>query len=134
MEITVTTTTDSNNLIVRAPYHPDFPVQAHRLGGTWSSIDRCWTFHALLHRIYGWTPAPSGETATIRVTLDAYNAQDGEVRLAGRVIAQRYNRDGEVILDPAATGTMPAWAATHAIRAWIAVTLGDDAATHADLP
>lgn len=109
MEITVTTT-DSNNLIVRAPYHPDFPAQAHRLGGTWSSIDRCWTFrateeagvHALLHRIYGWVASPSGETATIRVTLDAYNAQDGEVRLAGRVIAQRYNRDGEVILDPAA--------------------------------
>ena len=109
MEITVTTT-DSNSIIVRAPYHPDFPAQAHRLGGTWSSIDRCWAFraaeeegvHALLHRIYGWTPAPSGETATIRVTLDAGNARDGEVRLAGRVIAQRYSRDGEVILDPAA--------------------------------
>ena len=59
----------------------------------------------------------AARTATIRVTLDAGNARDGEVRLAGRVIAQRYSRDGEVILDPAAVIVDGEFAATGGYQA-----------------
>ena len=107
-EIEVTATATA--LEVRVPYHPEFPAAARRLDGVWSSICRCWNFrvaqkegvYALLRQIFGWTPAPSGATATIRVTLDASNAQDGEVRLTGRTLAARYSRDSRVIIDPAA--------------------------------
>lgn len=107
-EIEVTATTTA--IEVRAPYHPDFPAAARRLDGIWSSTCRCWTFraaqkegvHALLSRIFGWTPAPSGATAVIRVTLDAWNARESEVRLTGRTLAARYSRDGAVIIDPVA--------------------------------
>ena len=40
---------------------------------------------------------------------------------------------GTVPINPAATGTMPAWASGPALREWITSLLGDEAAVQADL-
>ena len=103
--ITLTTAADGS-LEVHSPYHPDFPAAARALGGRWRPSRRTWVFDGrdeavvgdLLARLFGWSPDPSGEVVTVRVTLSRANAGGAEARLAGRVIARRPGRDEAVVL------------------------------------
>lgn len=102
-----TQTTDTQFQVV-SPYHPDFPGEARALGGKWDSWEKTWTFPIaakaevleLLSIYWGWTPAPeAGEpTVTVQVTLTWRNAEQRRVRFAGRMIAERQDRDWAVSL------------------------------------
>ena len=102
----ITLTAADGGLEVRSPYHPDFPAAARALGGRWRPSRRTWVFDGrdelavggLLARLFGWSPAPSGEVVTVRVALDRDNAGGAEARLAGRCIARRPGRDEAVVL------------------------------------
>ena len=66
-----------------------------------------WTFDSrdrerlteILYKFFGYVEHPSGELATVRVTLDEDTYEDdGQVKFLGRVIASRWSRDETVRL------------------------------------
>lgn len=116
--------TDFGMIAVSSPFNPDFVKGAKRLGGKWSGDTKAWLFDVrdrgrvedLLATCYGYSVAPSGELATVRIVLDEDNAGDKEVYFAGRSICSRRYRDAPVktadnvvVIDgefPASAGSM----------------------------
>ena len=96
--------TDFDKVAVRTPFNPDFVKGAKRLGGKWSGESKAWLFDArdrcrvedLLATCYGYSAAPSGELATVRIVLNEDNAGEREVYFAGRSICSRRYRDTPV--------------------------------------
>ena len=92
--------TDFGKIAVYSPFNPDFVKAAKRLGGKWSGDTKAWLFDArdrgrvedLLATCYGYTVAPSGELATVRIVLDEDNAGTNEVFFVGRCICWRRGR------------------------------------------
>lgn len=107
--MTVTITTTGRKTTVRAPFHPDWPSQARKLGGRWT--DGAWVFDSrdevrvrdLARDVYGTdgTRDPAG-TVTVRISVDDVRGDRGGhpavLYQAGRKIAARYGRDEEVRL------------------------------------
>lgn len=134
--ITLTTAADGS-LEVHSPYHPDFPAAARALGGRWRPSRCTWVFDGrdeavvgdLLARLFGWSPAPSGEVVTVRVTLSRDNADGAEARLAGRVIARRPGRDEAVVLSAGVVVVGGAFAPSAGSRQHPALIDSDEAVT-----
>lgn len=93
--------TDFGKIAVFSPFNHDFVKGAKRLGGKWSGDTKAWLFDVrdrdrvedLLASCYGYSVAPSGELATVRIILDEDNAGGKEVYFAGRSICSRRYRD-----------------------------------------
>lgn len=93
--------TDFGKIAVSSPFNPDFVKGAKRLGGKWNGDTKAWLFDVrdrdrvedLLASCYGYSVAPSGELATVRIILDEDNASGKEVYFAGRSICSRRYRD-----------------------------------------
>ena len=92
-------------LVVKSPYHPNWPEPAKKLGGRWSPTDGAWKFDsreraevkALLQRIYGTAGEPI-KVVTVEMRpneVGAAFAGDSYTAL-GRVIVQRPGRDMKV--------------------------------------
>jgi len=83
--------TGKSALIIEAPYHPDFPAGARRLGGSWSALRRHWTFdardeidiRALLIEVYGTDGSAGIPTVDVEVSLDGLLIGD-ELWMLGR--------------------------------------------------
>ena len=105
IDITITETS-RGRLAVTTPYSPEFVAAAKRLGGRWAPKNKAWTFDPrdrarvedILTQCFGWVAAPSGELATVRVTIDDGPGNAPEVRFAGRTICWRRGRDEAVRL------------------------------------
>ena len=105
IDITITETS-RGRLAVTTPYSADFVDTAKRLGGRWDPKNKAWTFDPrdrarvedILAQCFGWMAAPSGELATVRVTIDDGAGNAPEVRFAGRLICWRRGRDEAVRL------------------------------------
>ncbi|MEW6901093.1 hypothetical protein [Trueperella pyogenes] len=103
-DINVTET--DKEITVNAPYMPEFPYGARNLSGKWDPNSKTWKFrasrreqlYALLEQCYGWQPNDTGETVTVRITLDSQNAYTQRLQFAGRTIATRWGRDEQVRL------------------------------------
>jgi len=92
---------------LRAPFSPDANDDYKRLGGKWDSDRRAWTFDVrdtdalrkILTEHFGCDDRGAGQTVTVRVNLtEGYHGNDNEVRLFGRLLAHRRNRDADVVL------------------------------------
>ena len=100
------TETSRGRLAVTTPYNARFVDAAKRLGGRWAPKSHAWTFDPrdrarvedILTQCFGWVAAPSGELATVRVTIDDGAGNVPEVRFAGRPICWRRGRDESVRL------------------------------------
>lgn len=87
-------------IIVEAPYHPDFPAAARKLGGCWNKP--VWTFDVrdedrvreLCMEIYGDDGRPQ-ELVNLRVNIDGIVSYESQTSLyiAGREIVRIYGRD-----------------------------------------
>lgn len=93
-------------IIVRSPYHPDFPPRARDLGGKWNPRAEWWWFDArdeaavrrLLVEIYGTDGTPT-ETVDVTVSLDAFQlGRSNQFWLLGRLLVSRPARDARVQL------------------------------------
>lgn len=108
--MTVTVTLAGQDLIVSAPFHPDFPRQARDLGGDFARPKGPWTFdardedrvRALLVDTYGTDGSPVGETVTVRVHASHF-AHRQDAWMFGRKIAERRHRDADVYLGAGVT-------------------------------
>lgn len=95
--------TQSGKLAARTPYHPDLPKRFKALGGKWNDMSRVWVFdlrdeervRAVVEEIFG-SLIPSGRKVSLRYRIT--RADGSPVRLAGRVIADRRDRDRAVSL------------------------------------
>ena len=106
----VTITDRGNTTLLVSPYNKDIPAEAKRIGGRWNPTLRAWEFdirdrdkvEQLAARFYGYTPADTGETVTIRVNAYDYVPDDyreyNKVVVAGRIVATRPSRDADVRL------------------------------------
>lgn len=105
IDITITETS-RGRLAVTTPYSPEFVASAKRLGGRWAPKTKAWEFDPrdrarvedILAQCFGWVSQPSGELATVRVTIDDGAGNAPEVRFAGRPICWRRGRDEDVRL------------------------------------
>lgn len=109
---------------VKAPYHPDFPHNAKRLGGKWNNS--AWSFDArdedrvreLCRKIYG-TDGTSADLVSVRLTAKTdITALQGGIFAAGRCVARATGRDsgaklgdGVILLSGRVTsgGSMKNW-------------------------
>lgn len=101
----ITITTDGAGCTLDAPYDPALPKLARALGGRWDGPERVWRFDArdeaavrqLAVEIYGTDGTVDADQpgVTVRVAVRQHVWAD-ELRLAGRVIARRNARDGQV--------------------------------------
>lgn len=92
----VTVTDRGNTTLLVSPYNKDIPAEAKRIGGRWNPTLRAWEFDIRDHdkveqlaaRFYGYTPADTGETVTIRVNAYDYVPDDyreyDKIVVAGR--------------------------------------------------
>lgn len=106
----VTVTDRDNSTILVSPYNRDMIPEAKQLGGKWNAALRAWEFDIRDHdkveqlaaRFYGYTPADTGETVTIRVNAYDYVPDDyreyDKIIVAGRIVATRPSRDADVRL------------------------------------
>ena len=103
--MSVTITNENNKLVVRSPYHPDFPHGAKRLGGRW--VNGAWSFdlrdadrvRELCRDIYGTDGDISEPTVTLRASWpDGGQEYDGAVYVAGRQVARARDRDSGAAL------------------------------------
>ena len=98
-------------VMVRAPYHPDWPAAAKRLGGRWDPGSKTWQFdirdtervRQQLVRAYGWDGSYPVEVVDLRIRLDLLcEAKNRKARSAiwmyGRLVAERRSRDSRVQL------------------------------------
>jgi len=93
---------------VAVPFSRGFIAAARSISGRWDAPAKVWTFDSrdrerlteILYKFFGYVEHPSGELATVRVTLDegTYEDEQGQVRFLGRVIASRWSRDEAVRL------------------------------------
>lgn len=96
---------DGERLIVRSPYHPDFPTGAKKLGGRWKSD--AWVFdardeervRALCVEVYGEDGTPQ-ELVSLRVDIDGITTYGRETSIfvAGREIVRVRGRDSGAVL------------------------------------
>lgn len=101
-------TNEGGRLAVITPYNEDFIAGARRLRARWDGSVKAWTFDPrdservenLLHKVFGYVTNPSGEVATVRVSLNHDNAGEKTVSFAGREICWRRYRDADVQLAP----------------------------------
>jgi hypothetical protein len=79
---------ENGTLIVKAPYHPDFPARARNLGGNWHAPPQTWHFdgrdlervRALCLEIYGTDGTPeTSATLTLRVTCRSRKLKTTEI-------------------------------------------------------
>lgn len=99
-------TNEGGRLAVITPYNEDFIAGARRLRGRWDGGTKAWTFDPrdservenLLHKVFGYVTNPSGEVATVRVSLNHDNAGEKTVSFAGREVCWRRYRDADVQL------------------------------------
>lgn len=106
----VTITDRGNTTILVSPYNKDMPAEARSIGGRWNPTLPAWEFDIRDHdkveqlaaRFYGYTPADTGETVTIRVNAYDYVPDDyreyDKIIVAGRIVATRPSRDSDVRL------------------------------------
>lgn len=94
-------------IYVDTPFSREFNAAARSISGHWNATEKAWVFDArdrkrlakILYTFFGYVEHPSGELATVRVTLDEYTYEDdGQVKFLGRVIASRRSRDAAVRL------------------------------------
>lgn len=93
---------------VAVPFSRGFIAAARSISGRWDARAKVWVFDSrdrerlseILYKFFGYVEHPSGELATVRVTLDegTYEEERGQVRFLGRVIASRWSRDEAVRL------------------------------------
>lgn len=93
---------------VATPFSREFIAAARSISGRWDAPAKVWTFDSrdrerlteILYKFFGYVEHPSGELATVRVTLDegTYEEEQGQVKFLGRVIASRWSRDEAVRL------------------------------------
>lgn len=102
---TVNMKNGSHMVELEAPYHPNLPKIARDIGGTFSSVNKCWYFDArdeervkkLALLIYGTDGENLGELVTTRIDMDMItNSQ--ELWMFGRQVARRWTRDCRVKL------------------------------------
>ena len=106
----VTITDRNNTTLLVSPYNRDMIGEARQIGGRWNAALRAWEFDIRDHdkveqlaaRFYGYTPADTGETVTIRVNAYDYVPDDyreyDKIIVAGRIVATRPSRDADVRL------------------------------------
>lgn len=103
----VTVTDRNNTTLLVSPYNRDMIGEAKRIGGRWNPTLRAWEFDIRDHdkveqlaaRFYGYTPADTGETVTIRV--NAYDYVPDDYREYDKIPSP----DASSPPDPAATPT-----------------------------
>ena len=93
---------------VAVPFSRRFIAAARSISGRWDARAKVWVFDSrdrerlseILYKFFGYVEHPSGELATVRITLDegTYEDEQGQVRFLGRVIASRRSRDEAVRL------------------------------------
>jgi hypothetical protein len=101
-------TVHAGQLALSAPYDPAMPAKARKIGGRFSSGTKLWTFDArdeqrvreLCIEIYGTDGSTADQPGlTIRIPVNTIqDTWDQELRLAGRRLAWRPNRDDAVRL------------------------------------
>lgn len=101
-------TTAAGHISVATPFSREFIAAARSISGLWDAPAKAWTFDSrdrerlteILYKFFGYVEHPSGELATVRVTLDedTYEEEWGQVKFLGRVIASRWSRDETVRL------------------------------------
>jgi hypothetical protein len=102
----VTVTTANGKTTVEAPYHPDWPALARKLGG--QRPGRVWVFDSrdeervreLAREVYGTDGTPdAGGTVTVRIGVGDVRGEKGgrpaTLYRYGRKIATRFGRDQE---------------------------------------
>nr|DAY26743.1 MAG TPA: HepA-related protein (HARP) [Caudoviricetes sp.] len=99
---------DSSRISVAVPFSREFIAAARSISGRWDAPAKVWTFDSrdrerlteILYKFFGYVEHPSGELATVRITLDegTYEEERGQVKFLGRVIASRWSRDEAVRL------------------------------------
>ena len=100
--------TADGRISVAVPFSRGFNAAARSVSGRWDAPAKVWTFDSrdrerlteILYKFFGYVEHPSGELATVRVTLDrgTYEEERGQVKFLGRVIASRWSRDEAVRL------------------------------------
>ena len=100
--------TAAGHISVAVPFSREFNAAARSISGRWDASAKVWVFDSrdrkrlteILYEFFGYVEHPSGELATVRVTLDegTYEDEQGQVRFLGRVIASRRSRDAAVRL------------------------------------
>lgn len=101
----ITITEFSGKLHVSSPYHPDFPELARRNGGRFNRDNSTWVFDPrdeakvrdILKEVYGTDGSAVGETVTVRLGMGPWTNEQ-TCWFAGRKVAHRPGRDGEVVL------------------------------------
>ena len=97
----------AGHIAVATPFSREFIAAARSISGRWDAPAKVWTFDSrdrerlteILYKFFGYVEHPSGELATVRVTLDGGTYEDdGQVKFLGRVIASRWSRDEVVRL------------------------------------
>lgn len=97
----------AGRLSVATPFSREFAAAARSISGHWDATAKAWVFDPrdrerlaeILYKFFGFVEHPSGELATVRVTLDEDTYEDdGQVKFLGRVIASRRSRDAAVRL------------------------------------
>lgn len=92
---------------VATPFSRGFIAAVRSISGRWDASAKAWVFDSrdrerlseILYKFFGYVEHPSGELATVRVTLDEdIYEDDGQVKFLGRVIASRRSRDAAVRL------------------------------------
>jgi len=108
----VTVTIEGGKVYTTSPYHPDFARRARKIGGNFlRDGSKRWIFDIrdearardLLREFYGTdgSPAEAADLVTVRVRVADFEIShyDGGIaRFAGRIIAERRSRDGDVRL------------------------------------
>ena len=92
-----------NKMYVVSDYSAEFVKEARKLNGKWSG--GAWLFDAndeemvrdVLLKVYGEDGKTAVETVNVEVTIDDIAGRDS-IELFGRVLAKRFNRDGNVTL------------------------------------
>jgi hypothetical protein len=92
-------------LAVSAPYHPDFPAGARKIGGRFNGTSKEWSFdlrdesrvRALCVEIYGTDGQPT-ELVTVRLDPSKRAWDQDSIWLCGRKVAWRPGRDDDVRL------------------------------------
>lgn len=97
----------AGHISVATPFSREFISAARSISGHWDTVAKVWAFNSrdrerlteILYKFFGYVEHPSGELATVRVTLDEDTYEDdGQVKFLGRVIASRRSRDAAVRL------------------------------------
>lgn len=98
----------AGRISVATPFSHEFVAAARSISGRWDTPAKVWTFDSrdrerlteILYKFFGYVEHPSGELATVRVTLneDTYEEERGASEVLGRVIASRWSRDEAVRL------------------------------------